>query len=88
VRRSARTAQRLLPPSATTTCVEERERGKAGRDRERDNAGGEKKAGRQGKIRQKERKNRGEREMELPKDLCANSENCKGLSVKQNFPSI
>jgi hypothetical protein len=46
-----------------------RERGKAGRDRERDNAGGEKKTGRQGKIRQNERKNRGEREMELPKDL-------------------
>jgi hypothetical protein len=26
--------------------------------------------------------------MEFPKDLCAISENCKGLSVKHNFPSI
>jgi hypothetical protein len=37
------------------------------------------------KIKQRERKNRGEREMELPKDLCANSENYKGLSVKHKF---
>jgi hypothetical protein len=40
------------------------------------------------KIRQKERKNRGEREMELPKDLCVKSENCRDLFVKQNFPLI
>jgi hypothetical protein len=33
-----------------------------------------------------EKKNRGEGEMELPKDLCAILENCRGLFVKQNFP--
>jgi hypothetical protein len=26
--------------------------------------------------------------MDFPKDLCAISENCRDLSVKQNFPSI
>jgi hypothetical protein len=35
-----------------------------------------------------ERENREERRMVFPKDLCANTENCKGLSVKQNFPLI
>jgi hypothetical protein len=34
------------------------------------------------------RRNRGERGMEFPKDLCAKSENCRDLSVKQNFPLI
>jgi hypothetical protein len=33
-------------------------------------------------IRQREKKNREERELELPKDLCAILENCRGLSVK------
>jgi hypothetical protein len=37
---------------------------------------------------QRERKNRGEREKRFPKDLCANSENCKGLSVKHNYSLI
>jgi hypothetical protein len=31
---------------------------------------------------QRERKNRGEREKRLPKDLCANSENYRDLMVK------
>jgi hypothetical protein len=35
-----------------------------------------------------ERKNRGERENRLSKDLYAISENCRGLSVKQNFTLI
>jgi hypothetical protein len=39
-------------------------------------------------IRQREKKNRKERELELPKDLCAISENCRDLFVKQNFPLI
>jgi hypothetical protein len=34
------------------------------------------------------RKNRGERETGFPKDLCVNIENYRGLTVKQNFPSI
>jgi hypothetical protein len=38
-------------------------------------------------IRQRE-KNRKERELELPKDLCAISKNCRDLFVKQNFPLI
>jgi hypothetical protein len=37
---------------------------------------------------EREKKNRGGSEKELPKDLCANSENCRDLSVKHNFPSI
>jgi hypothetical protein len=41
-----------------------------------------------GGVKQREKKNRRGREKELPKDLCANLENCKGLSVKQNFPLI
>jgi hypothetical protein len=39
-------------------------------------------------IRQREKKNRDERELELPKDLSAKSENCRDLFVKQIFPSI
>jgi hypothetical protein len=65
-----------------------RERGKIGRDRDGDDAGGEKKGRVLEKIRQKERKNRGEREKELPKDLCVKLENCRDLFVKQNFPLI
>jgi hypothetical protein len=34
------------------------------------------------------RKNREEREIGFPKDLCVILENCRDLSVKQNFPSI
>jgi hypothetical protein len=34
---------------------------------------------------ERERKNREGREIELPMDLCANLENCRGLSVKHNF---
>jgi hypothetical protein len=43
-----------------------------------------------GKIRLEagEKRNRGEREKELSKDLCANSENYRDLSVKSNFSSI
>jgi hypothetical protein len=33
-------------------------------------------------IRQREKKNREERELELPKDLSAKSENCRDLFVK------
>jgi hypothetical protein len=39
-------------------------------------------------IRQREKKNREERELEFPKDLSAKSENCRDLFVKQNFPLI
>jgi hypothetical protein len=35
-----------------------------------------------------EKRNRGEGWTDFPKDLCAISENCRGLSVKQNFPLI
>jgi hypothetical protein len=35
-----------------------------------------------------EKKNRGEGEMEFPKDFCTISENCRGSFVKQNFPLI
>jgi hypothetical protein len=45
-------------------------------------AGGEKKRG------TRIRESRGERQMEFPKDLCAISENCRGLSVKYNFSLI
>jgi hypothetical protein len=41
-----------------------------------------------GGVKQREKKNRRGREKELPKDLCTNLENCKGLSIKQNFPLI
>jgi hypothetical protein len=41
-----------------------------------------------GGVKQREKKNRRGREKELPKDLCANLENCRDLSVKYNFPSI
>jgi hypothetical protein len=34
---------------------------------------------------ERERKNREGREIELPKDLCAISENCRGLSVMHKF---
>jgi hypothetical protein len=40
------------------------------------------------KGRQRDKGNRGEREMEFPKDLYVNTENYKGLSVTQNFPLI
>jgi hypothetical protein len=33
----------------------------------------------------REKRNRGEREKRLPKDLCAILDNCKGLSVKHKF---
>jgi hypothetical protein len=36
----------------------------------------------------RERKNREERELEFPKDLCIISKNCRDLFVKQNFPLI
>jgi hypothetical protein len=38
-----------------------------------------------GKKDGSESKNRGGREIEVPKDLCANSENCRDLSVKHKF---
>jgi hypothetical protein len=40
------------------------------------------------KIKQRERgrKNRGEREIRFPKDLCINLENCRDLSIKHKFP--
>jgi hypothetical protein len=39
--------------------------------------------GRKGDAREK--RNRGEREKRLPKDLCSISKNCRGLSVKYKF---
>jgi hypothetical protein len=36
----------------------------------------------------REKRNRGERENRLPKDLCAISENCRDLSIKHSFSSI
>jgi hypothetical protein len=33
-------------------------------------------------------RDRGERGLVFPKDLCINTKNCKGLTVKQNFPLI
>jgi hypothetical protein len=36
----------------------------------------------------REKRNRGEREIELPKDLCVILGNCRDLSVKYNFSSI
>jgi hypothetical protein len=51
-------------------------------------ARGEKKGDAREGIRQRKKKNREERELELPKDLCAILENCRDLLVKQNFPSI
>jgi hypothetical protein len=41
-----------------------------------------------GKKNGRERKNRGGREIEFPKDLCVNLENCRDLSVKHNFSLI
>jgi hypothetical protein len=62
--------------------VEERKREREGknRDGDEDGAAGEKKRG--ARIRE----SRGERHMEFSKDLCAISENCRGLSVKHKFP--
>jgi hypothetical protein len=37
--------------------------------------------------KQQGEENRGEEGMEFSKDLCVISENCRGLVVKQNFPS-
>jgi hypothetical protein len=48
-------------------------------------AAGGKKKGKQ-TLGKEIRKNRGEGGMDFPKDLCVNTENYKGLSVKQNFP--
>jgi hypothetical protein len=39
-----------------------------------------------GSVRIKKR--RGEEQMDFLKDLNANTENCRGLTVKQNFPLI
>jgi hypothetical protein len=36
----------------------------------------------------REKRNRGEREKRLPKDLCTILENCRNLFVNQNFPLI
>jgi hypothetical protein len=33
-------------------------------------------------------RDRGEGGLVFPKDPCVNTENCKGLTVKQNFPLI
>jgi hypothetical protein len=33
----------------------------------------------------REKRNRGEREKRLPKDLCVNLENCRDLSIKHKF---
>jgi hypothetical protein len=67
------------PPSATPRAVpreearrEEMRIGAAAGGREKDRDGWEK-------------RNRGEGGIDFPKDLCAISENCRNLSVKQNF---
>jgi hypothetical protein len=67
---------------AATACVEERKGIGVGRG-ERSAASGRRKEG-----DAREKRNRGEREKRLPKDLCAISENHRDLSVKSNFPSI
>jgi LDH2 family malate/lactate/ureidoglycolate dehydrogenase len=36
----------------------------------------------------RDRKNKEERGLEFPKDLCVISKNCRDLFVKQNFPLI
>jgi hypothetical protein len=56
--------------------MEEREREEEPGGDEDGAAGEEKKRG--ARIRE----SRGERQMEFPKDLCVNSENCRDLSVK------
>jgi hypothetical protein len=40
------------------------------------------------KISARDKKNRGGREIEFPKDLCVNLENCRDLSVKHKFSLI
>jgi hypothetical protein len=65
--------------------VEERERESGDEDGA---AGEEKKRGARKRIEQREKKNRGEREIGFPKDLCVNLENCRDLSVKYNFSLI
>jgi hypothetical protein len=47
----------------------------------------QKRCQREDKI-ERERKNREGREIEFPKDLCANLEKCRDLSVKHNFSLI
>jgi hypothetical protein len=44
--------------------------------------------GRKKKRNVRIRKRREEEQMDFPKGLNVNSENCKDLSVKQNFPLI
>jgi hypothetical protein len=62
---------------------------KGGRGSRRSAAcGEEREKGVRKRIEQREKKNRGEREIGFPKDLCVNLENCRDLSVKKNFPSI
>jgi hypothetical protein len=59
-----------------------------GGKKERERRSWEKKGDASKEIRLREKRNREERELELSKDLCAILENCRGLSVKQNFPLI
>jgi hypothetical protein len=95
--RRARAVARACAPraagSAPAACAEPQPRpapapggGEGGRGSRRCAAGGEKRVkGRQEEDKQRERKNRGGREKELPKDLCVNSENCRDLSVKHKL---
>jgi hypothetical protein len=58
-------------------------RGREAGEKEDAAASGERKEG-----DAREKRNRGEREKRLPKDLCAISKNCRDLFVNQNFPLI
>jgi hypothetical protein len=63
-----------------------RQRGeKAGRERERNRDLTELPSVENKKKGDARIRNRGEGEKRFPKDLCAISENCKGLSVKHKF---
>jgi hypothetical protein len=74
----------LLPVIGGGSQLEEEQREKEEEKKHLDAAaaGGKEKGWAPGK------RNRGEGGMEFPKDLCAKSENCRDLFVKQNFPSI
>jgi hypothetical protein len=87
-----------LPPPPVLRCASNPRRSRLllsrpppykGRGSRRSAACGEKREkGRQGKNKQRERKNGGGREKELPKDLCVKLENHRDLSVKHNISLI
>jgi hypothetical protein len=79
----------LPPPSACCRWIPSR--AKVGSREEVPGLGAGQGKGERGawkRIEQRKKKNRGEREIGLPKDLCVILENCRDLSVKHNFSSI